>query len=322
MNGLRSLGQGLLLSVLALSTVLGALIIATQESRANSIGPVMPTEIAAVTPGMFDIPTLTPTPTPNPSITSTPTPTPFVCPAPPGNWRAIEFKPLDDSLIVIAQTFQISLQQLIEVNCLDRRPQLSWQFLYVPAPTAVFGATATATSTAMPTLIACATRPGGLRYIVRPGDTLSSIAQTFRVSLNDLLTYNCFTINTWLIAGTAIWLPPYALPITPLPSPTFVPPTWTFTPTPIVISPTPTDTPTPSVTPTTPPVITNTFTPTPTDTPTEVPPTWTDTPTPTATLPPSPTDTPTEAAVPTDTPTPEPTTAPTTSSPVGTPLIR
>ncbi|UCC65181.1 MAG: LysM peptidoglycan-binding domain-containing protein [Anaerolineae bacterium] len=115
----------------------------------------------------------------------------------------------------------------------------------------------TPTPTLRPTFtpIPCGPPPGWtVRYTVRRGDTLYSLARHCRTTVSAVRQANCLTDNT-IYVGQRLWLP--CRPIIP------VPPTATYTPAPA-------DTPT----------FTPTWTPTPTYTPTSTP-TWTPTPTPT-----------------------------------------
>lgn len=212
-----------------------------------------------------------------------------------------------DTLSYLAVHSGATLSEIVQANCLDPNMfLLSGLQLYLPARP--------------PVRVTCGRPPGWEPYVVQPGDTLFSLAQSRGTTLYAVRQANCFTSNT-IFYGRVIYLPP--LPATPVPTPTQtlppptpVPPTDTAVPTETSapsVTPTATETPViPSVTPT----ITNTpLSPTPTiatptvpitNTPTDTPPTeTTEPPTTTPTLEPSTPEVPTD--IPTATP-PTPTT--------------
>ena len=126
---------------------------------------------------------------------------------------------------------------------------------------------ATATSA-----MACSTPATWIKYTIKSGDTLFSIAQLFQTKYRTLQTGNCMGSSTRIYPGETLYVPNNAT-ITPTPQPTkkptqvltntTVPPTKTATLTPTATStPTITNTPTESPTPTS----TNTATPEPTPT--------------------------------------------------------
>jgi LysM repeat protein len=113
----------------------------------------------------------------------------------------------------------------------------------------------------------CGRPPGWVQYVVRSGDTLSSISEAYGITIAQLQSANCLS-TTKIYTGQILWVPnvPTATP-KPTDEPTDPP---TFTPT-LTHTPLPTDTPT------------NTPPPTDTPLPTDTPPPPTDTPEPTST---------------------------------------
>jgi LysM repeat protein len=312
--------QGVLISVLMLGTLLGGFILAANDRSLNPIGLLNPIDtrvaIVARTPvGTQATPPDFATPT---ALTPTATPTP-ICPAPPADWIRIDYSQSETPLPTIALLYNTTLERLFEVNCLDKVPLQAQPWLYVPANALTLVPT--------PVVVSCFPPPGWPVYRVQWGDTLSSLAARFNISVVLLMRYNCLN-SSQIYQGQLLYVP-YALPLW-TPSWTLTPlPTWTPTPWMTV---TPIDTPTqaPTLMPTdtleppltltvevptdTPPTFTLTPLPTlpPTETPapsltptvavpTDIPPTFTP-----PTMPP-PTDTPPTFAPPTETPVPLPT---------------
>lgn len=283
MRGSGSLASGLLIGLIVATTVFGALVLSVRGSQPVAISELpLPTATIQVAPPS---PTAAISATP-PAVTSslaapsaTPTATPTSCPIPP-DWQRYSVGPFD-TLSSIAQRFNLTPDQLMQSNCLSEASVTMGQTIYVPP--------FRPTSTPVP----CFPPFNWARYIVQPGDTLSSIAYRYGISLYTLMLANCLS-TTYIYYGQTLFVPPFYPIVTPTPTP-IVP---TFTPT---IP--PTDTPTPL--PTT-PVITDTPVPTDTPAPTDTP-VPTDTPAPTST--PEPTTAPTEP--PANTPEPPPTENPT-----------
>jgi LysM repeat protein len=107
---------------------------------------------------------------------------------------------------------------------------LAWQNIGgAPSLPGPGGATATraATLTPAPTGGAPTDQPREVRYTVQPGDTLSSIATRYNVSVEDIMTANGLSNPNALSVGQEL-----IIPIGGLPSPTPVPPTATVPATP------------------------------------------------------------------------------------------
>jgi LysM repeat protein len=291
---LKQLLEGLALSAIVIATIAGALLLSGRETIAQPVvsppsGPIVsatPTASATATP----MPTsnaiaLTPTiiqqvtATSSATSTATPSPTATVCPTPIG-WQPYTVGPFD-TLFSLAAQFNLTPEALAQANCLSGTVISAGQTIYVPSTTP--------TATAVP----CNPPYWWVTYIVQSGDTLSSLAVRYNISVYQLQQANCLT-STFIYAGQILRVPPIVV------YPTFTP---TFIPT-LIPSATPTDTPTatPTDTPTATPTATPDVTIEPTVEPTIEPPS----PTPTDTPTPTPTDTPTiepPSPTPTDTPT-------------------
>ncbi len=317
---------GLGTALVSVLLVLGALLTSQAEvlpaprivAEATSTPPNL-TPSATPAPGE---PSATPVPSPSPTV-----PVPTDCPLPPSGWESYQTQP-DDTLEQLAKTYQVTVDQIVRVNCMKVRVFKDGTNLYLPVlPTSTSTSTATVTASAtrkptsqntpaptdVPTITAtlCKVAPpaGWSQYIIKQGDTLSSIAARFNVNVNYLARINCIFNPSDIKYGMPIWVPGNP---TATPSPTAVTPTSTRSPA------TPTRTPSPTPTNTKGPTATHTPTPTPTN---GVNPTSTHTPTstPTNTLAPTATHTPTP--IPTDTPEPTATHTPTpTDTPAQPPL--
>jgi len=304
--------EGLLAGAIVLATILSGVILSAHNSTALAL--ITPTPNApyqtAITPAPTDTPTPTLTATATatiepgvtPSLTATPTPsstpsaTPTVCPVPIG-WQRYIVNAFD-TLGSIAQKFNISVDQLAQANCLTEEVVTYGQAIYVPW----------SLSPPTPTRVVCYPPVNWMIYFVQRGDTLTSIAQRFNISVYQLIQANCLA-SASIFAGQILHVPPVFFTPTPTSAPSDTP---TSTPTIFV----PTDTPTPA-TPTL-------DTPTPTFTqvsPTTPPSSATASPSPTTFLTPSPTPSqfptlaPTNTPLVTPTPSPTPTLAPTNTPP-------
>lgn len=270
----RQIVGGIVGGVIVLATVLGSILLATQEAP-----PPTPTAVVIVspsaTPFVIDV-------TPPPSATPAPSPTPIpptspptaACPVPAG-WSAYTVR-AGDTLSSIARSFSTNEFLLIQGNCLTETNLAAGQIIYVPPPP-------TRGPTPIPT--PCGPPPTWVIYYVQRGDTLYGLSVRYRTTVAALAQANCLTTYA-LRVGQRLYVPP----VTPPPPPA----TATFTPLPSE-TPIPSETPTSTLTP----AASDTPTPTPSETPIV---TWTPQPTdtPSPTITPSPTDTP----IPTDTPSP------------------
>jgi LysM repeat protein len=286
-------------------------VVRAQATATASLAPGEPTAVAEVTatsepasptPTMAAAPSLTPatmaTITATLVVTAvTPSPTPPLASCgPPAGWLAYTVR-YGDTLVLLARNTGSTVQEIMEANCLTNTIIYHGTRIYLPSRP--------------PVQVQCGPPQHWEQYIVRPGDTLFSLARSRGITVSQALIGNCRT-STYLLVGQRIFLPPLPATATPPPTATQPPP-----PPP---PPPPPDTPTsppPTATPTIPPVITPipTVTPTPIPptpippTPTVMPPTSTPTSEPPTSTPVSPTVEPTptdQPPMPTETPPPEP----------------
>ena len=237
-------------------------------------------------------PTFTETPLPPPTDTSTPLPTPANCP-PPSGWTRYKISAWH-TLNGIAREFGISPEELAEANCLIGTTLPVGSDIFVPDRSK---------TTTLPIVGDCkpSPYPGWVRYRVRPGDTLFSIASRFGTTVPTLQRVNCISDPSKITAWEDIWVPNLPPTQTPWLVPSLTPSvTQSIGDTPVVPSPT-RSIPIPSATPTKDdqPGKTPTMTPSPSNTSTS-----------THTPAPSNTPNPTNTKTPTNTPTPADTQAP------------
>src|SRR5512143_3142697 len=133
MQGVRSLSGGLLIGLIIAATVFGALVLSVRgQPTAISELPIptvtlqvvftSPTPTRGVTQPATTSATITPT--------WTPTATPTVCPI-PQDWQRYSVGPFD-TLLSIAQRFNLTTDQLVRANCLDKPVVVMGQTIYVP----------------------------------------------------------------------------------------------------------------------------------------------------------------------------------------------
>jgi len=320
MSTRREIISGILAALISIIILGGSVVVATTESRSTVAMELAPTPTFTSYPTQIILVTQRPgepTYTPSPTVLELPSHTPTIlaiaaCPQPP-NWFSILIYP-GDTIESLAQTYNITPQELKQANCLVGDSLPAGSLLFVPGQPA-------------PTQPPCGPPYGWVYYIVKSGDTLYRISRAFGVSVTQLKVANCL-FSDMIRVGQKLHVPnvptrvPSSTPIppatqTPRPSATSpsIPPTATTTSQAPSATPTqtpalPTETPTDAITPTETPVIpspTFTQTPTPSETPTltEEPATFTPTPTETPS-PEPPTSTPTEWPTPTTPPTSTP----------------
>ena len=226
-------------------------------------------------------PTETPTPSDTPTPTETPapthTPTPVVTPTPQPDGRILYTIAPGDTLITIADRYNLLLSDLYAYN------NITAESILTAGQTLIIGIESFADGSAPMRGFAQARvqQDGTIVHIVQPGDSLISIAETYDLTLDELFSLSGLTIDSVLqlsqqiivgtrpvpeSAGGSTDLPvPLASP-TPLPTATALPtlaptatPQPTFTITPLTIdnsqltidnSPTPPPSPPPSPSPT------------------------------------------------------------------------
>lgn len=250
MQALRQFGSSLLLGIISFLLILGGMSTALAEKNISN-PPVTITETSlpgrdADTPPAATItpasPGLLPITTESASPTSTATiPPSSSCPAPAG-WYSYIVR-VGDTLANVAARYKITESALQEANCLIGGSLIPDTRIYVPSMPPM----ATATTIIVP----CGAPYGWVRYTVRAGDTLFSLARAYGVTVPKLQNANCLGSSTYIQAGKQIYVPniptrtpyPSATPTasqtnapssTPLPAsqtatPTNLPPTSTAT---------------------------------------------------------------------------------------------
>lgn len=188
----------------------------------------------------------------------------------------------EGSIAQVAQTYGFEPAKLIQLNCLSTGLLSTGQVFYIPLAQEIAAAEAPASSDGQkPNAkqpkknVACGAPSGWATYVVRRGDTLSSLASKFGISVSQLQSANCIKNPKNLRTGQSIRVPfvqaIVAQPTAARKKPTPVIPTQPPAPTATEVPPKPTEvqptteppkepTPTPKNTPLPPP---------PTDTPPE-----------------------------------------------------
>jgi len=234
MSSIRQIGLGFLAAVFSTALVFGSMLLALVEGgKRVAFAPVFtPTntfQIATPRPGE---PTFTPTPSPTP--TETPTPS---CAETPPDW--IDYTVMSgQTLVAISQEYNIPLETLYDLNCLQSEGLIGGIVLKVPPerppaiPTPTFTPrqpTATEDEPDKPKASpksqqACSGHPSGwVAYRIRQGDNLFRIALSYGLSTQVLMAANCLRTTT-IKVGQIIFVPGYP-PSTPRPIATRVPPT-------------------------------------------------------------------------------------------------
>lgn len=174
--------------------------------------PGTPTEAGLVTQEEGTA-TASPTITITPTVTLTATPEPTWTPLPPFEYVV---KPLD-TCAGIAASFGVSVQSIILENNLSANCDLyEEQPLLIPQPTPTASPQPTATlSDAEKTEVACET----INYTVQSNDTLSSISDTYDVSMTTIREYNGM-VNDTVFEGQPLTIPLCLREPTPGPTPT------------------------------------------------------------------------------------------------------
>ncbi|MFQ5421086.1 MAG: LysM peptidoglycan-binding domain-containing protein [Anaerolineae bacterium] len=327
-----------LLTAAIIGTLLAAFFMAQWDSLQERLPdlPEVANIINAATPAVSRPSLILPSPTATATPTLPPQPTTNTppragatavavlpeCGAVPAGWAQYTVRS-GDSLFALSLRSGSTVDEIVQANCLDRNILPSGLVIYLPP--------------VPPPRTPCGPPSWWVQYIVQPNDTLFSLAHKRGTTVYLIMTANCM-INSNLLSGRGIFLPPAiaappTLPPPPPPPPptnTPIPPTNTPTPQPTMTATAVPATSTPTIpatsTPTIPATATNTPVPTvtgtaifstavptptptsaPTNTPSPIPPAPTPTAAPSATNTPQPTSTPTSTAVPpTATPTPTP----------------
>jgi LysM repeat protein len=189
--------------------------------------------------------------------------------APPQGWIPVNLA-AGQSLEAFVITHGITLEQLLQANCLATGVVESGALIYLPPLP-----TLTHTATFQPTATPCIPPAGWVVYFAQANDTLAEISRRYGITVLELQMANCLETPTLLYTGRKLYVPPR------LQSTVVFEPTWTRAP---VILPTATRIPPTQPPPTQPP---------PTQPPpTEPPPPPTEAPTETSPPPPPPTEPP------------------------------
>jgi LysM repeat protein len=172
----RLKGKQLILLMGLAVVILGAAV-AIGLNQASSAPPPTPT----VTPTFTNTATPTAMPTNTPTPTRTPTPRPTPTPIPPEVYTV----QTGDTLLSIAADFGVTVQELKAFNNLATDSIVQGQALEIPPPTPTPGPTATLdpsqpTPTFSPLIL----------HTVKPGETLSEIAELYNVSMDDIRAAN------------------------------------------------------------------------------------------------------------------------------------
>ena len=155
-----------------------------QLQPAPAHGDIFPTPTPEAAQSGVEIVVLSPTPTATPTPVPTPTPTPAPTPA-THTVRAGE------TLSIISELYDVPVSEIVDLNDIpDPNNLLIGQRLQLPEGTEVPEQ---------------ADAPGP--YTVQPGDTLSAIAVTFGVSINDLMAANQISNADSIFVGQQLRIP-------------------------------------------------------------------------------------------------------------------
>ncbi len=141
-----------------------------------------------------------------------PLPTPTPCGAVPAGWVPYTVQ-AGDTLFGLSSLVGVGQEQVMQVNCLASRELQAGQVLYLPP-----------LPTPTPTPCVASPPPGWVRYAVRSGDTLFSLAVTRGTTTEEVMQVNCLT-SAELWAGEEIYLPPLPITYEPPATPSAPPPT-------------------------------------------------------------------------------------------------
>ena len=228
--------------------------------KSGTLGVAPPPPVDRQPTGTPAPPTVTNTPGPSPTPTDTPpptnTPTPVASPTPGSDGRIVYEVQPGDTLITLAQRFDVPLTAILAYNSLEETAILSLgQRLILGVTTGADGETP-----AFPlSPYAVQKADGSVVHVVQPGDTLISIAILYDLSLEALYAVSGLDGNSFLQIDQEVIVREAPEPAdvggstdgpspTPLPTQTAIPtqtplPTFTATPSPTPLPPTATATP-------------------------------------------------------------------------------
>jgi LysM repeat protein len=270
MQGLRDLGNALVLALISVGLMVGALSISlvefVPEAAPTATTNLFPSPIP-LTATLTIPPTLVPTlglesltPSITPTSTNTPTPPSSSCP-PPANWIQITVQ-ISETLDGLAVRYHSTSQQLRIANCLFTDNLIPGSILYVPLIAA----------TNVPSVCIPGQAGWVKNYVVQPGDSIFRIGYNHFTTTREMMSVNCRT-SEMIRVGEILWVPNVTpripsstpLPIVTITSSSTVPPTSTAIP--FTFTPTPTNTATATPTNTVQPTLTASPTPFPTNPP-------------------------------------------------------
>ncbi len=185
--------QAMVLGGAAILILAAAVVLGLSSPKAAPIPTVLPT------------PTLSPSPTATPTVFLTPTPTspppPTSTPIPPQSYIVQQ----GDTLLSIATQFDLTVDELRAYNGMDSDIIVVGQELLIPPPTPTPGPTPTwDPSLPTPTLAPF------ILHTVQQGDTLSTIAEKYGVTVDDIRRANNLDANDTVIrAGQVLQIPQY-----------------------------------------------------------------------------------------------------------------
>lgn len=203
MQAMRQLGVGVIVAIVSVILVIGGVFLSLAETLPPSatltlIPPTFPqsfptptatiTGFAATETQASALPTLTET------ATSTLAAAAATSCTPPAGWISITTSS-GDTVYTLAQRYKTTAENLNAANCLTSAELPAGMALYVPPVPTV-------------TVIPCGPPFGWVRnYIVRRGDTLSSIARAYGITYPQLQRGNCMGSSTTIYAGQRLWVP-------------------------------------------------------------------------------------------------------------------
>lgn len=209
MQGVRDLGNALVVALISVGLMIGALSISLVEFVPEAAPTVTDSLFASPVPLTATlVPTLgpeSPTPSITPTFTITPIP-PSSC-LPPAGWIQITVQ-ISETLDSLAARYRTTKEQLRAANCLFTDNLIAGSILYVPP---------------VPTNVPAICIPGkagwSRSYVVQPGDTLFRIGYNHYTTTREMKTVNCRTSEI-IRPGEILWVPNVAPRI---PSPTSLP---------------------------------------------------------------------------------------------------
>ena len=213
MQGLRDLGNALVIALVSIGLVAGSISISSVEFASEIVptptnqvlpSPLPLTATSTIPPTAtldFSTSSATPSTSPSPTVTNT---LPANCQIPLG-WIQITVQP-GETLDSISAKYRVSAAEVQRGNCLPTSYLVSGSKIYIPA-------------VAPSTTVACVQGAAGWTksYTVRAGDNLYRIGVDHYTTLDLMRRVNCRTGDT-IFVGEVLWVPNVATR-TPQPTP-------------------------------------------------------------------------------------------------------